>query len=191
MSVLSKKLHVMKTGGADIAISLYTTAGECAEPNLKLLVDGTQAYAKLGSVSDSNATPLRVYRNSDKETYAVLKEAETVYATMGLTVESLSIMYESTGYYAPDGMPDYSQGALTPNTFVYNGVTYRIMGLYSERSELITIQFASNPEFTRITLEIDGTKITVQKNYEWIFDCASSYKLEDGKKYTVKIVDIA
>lgn len=78
MSVLSKKLHVMKTGGADIAISLYTTTGECAEPNLKLLVDGTQAYAKLGSVSDSNATPLRVYRNSDKEAYAVLKTAVTV-----------------------------------------------------------------------------------------------------------------
>lgn len=75
MSVLTKKLHVMKTAGADEAISLYTTTSECAEPNLKLQVDGTTAYAKLGSVSDSNATSLRVLRNSDNTTYAVLKAA--------------------------------------------------------------------------------------------------------------------
>ncbi len=78
MSVLGKKLHVIKTGGADEAISLYTTTEECGEPNLKLQVDGTMVYAKMGSVTESNASSLRVYQDSDQTTYAVLKETEEV-----------------------------------------------------------------------------------------------------------------
>lgn len=78
MSVLAKKLHVMKTGGVDEPITLYSTVAECGEPNLKLLVDGALAYAKMGKITDTNASSLRVFRDSDGKTYAVLKTAEEV-----------------------------------------------------------------------------------------------------------------
>ncbi len=76
MSELSKKLHIVKDGAAEEElVTLYSTTDECAEPNLKFEVDGAMAYAKLGDVSDSEASSLRVYRDSDSTTYAVLKTA--------------------------------------------------------------------------------------------------------------------
>ncbi len=76
MSELTKKLHILKDGEAEEeTVTLYSTADECAEPNLKFEIDGALAYAKLGDVTDANATSLRIYRDSDSTTYAVLKGA--------------------------------------------------------------------------------------------------------------------
>lgn len=80
MSELTKKLHVLKDGAAEEElVTLYSTADECAEPNLKFEVDGATAYAKLGDVTDTNASSLRIYRNSDAATYAVLKTDASNY----------------------------------------------------------------------------------------------------------------
>lgn len=76
MSELTKKLHILKDGATEEElVTLYSTTDECAEPNLKFEVDGAMAYAKLGDVTDSEASSLRVYRDSDATTYAVLKSA--------------------------------------------------------------------------------------------------------------------
>lgn len=76
MSELTKKLHILKDGAAgEETVTLYSTSDECAEPNLKFEIDGALAYAKLGDVTDANATSLRIYRDSDSATYAVLKGA--------------------------------------------------------------------------------------------------------------------
>lgn len=76
MSELTKKLHILKDGATEEElVTLYSTTDECAEPNLKFEVDGAMAYAKLGDVTDSEASSLRVYRDSDSMTYAVLKSA--------------------------------------------------------------------------------------------------------------------
>lgn len=80
MSELSKKLHILKNGATEEeTVTLYSTEEECTEPNLKLKIDGAMAYAKLGDVTDAEASALRVYRNSDGVTYAVLKTAVTNY----------------------------------------------------------------------------------------------------------------
>lgn len=76
MSELTKKLRYIKSGSTtEETCSLYSTTDECPEPYLSFTVDGANAYAKLGDVDDANASDIRVYRNSDSKTYAVLKSA--------------------------------------------------------------------------------------------------------------------
>ena len=75
MSKLTKQLHILKTGGTEETVTLYNSTDDCKAPYLSFSVDGANAYAKLGETTDDNATSLRVYRASDKATYAVLKTA--------------------------------------------------------------------------------------------------------------------
>lgn len=197
MSVLSKKLHVMKTGGADVAISLYTTTGECAEPNLKLQVDGTAAYAKLGDVSDSNATPLRVYRNSDSKTYAVLKEAITAIATFNMVAGKLvESEWTNVGFECGDTTGNY--GSMTPNTFTYNGTTHTILSLETALSGMNKGQMwfclLNQTNFTKIVLDINGTKYTGTTINTilsgWIFYFTPVLEFVPGNKYTVKLLSL-
>lgn len=185
MSVLTKKLHVMKTGGTDEAISLYTTTSECAEPNLKLQVDGTTAYAKLGSVSDSNASSLRVYRNSDKATYAVLKVAETIVGKFTFVAEKL-------------GSDAWGNNELSVPV-VYNGKTYTITALnYGENNgtpaNILWFDYESEnaPSFASMTLDINGTKVEAihNKYFDMIYNFKPAYAFVAGKSYTVKILSI-
>ena len=75
MSILTKKLHILKTGGTEQTANIYTTTSECPEPNLKVTVDGTDGYVKLGSTSDPLATNGRVYKDSNNTDYAILSTA--------------------------------------------------------------------------------------------------------------------
>ena len=72
MSILTKKLHILKNGGSEETAVIYTTTTECPEPNLKVNVDNTNGYVKLGSVDHPYATSGRVHRNSDNTDYAIL-----------------------------------------------------------------------------------------------------------------------
>ncbi|MBO6281518.1 MAG: hypothetical protein J6N49_03185 [Alphaproteobacteria bacterium] len=73
MSILAKKLHILKDGGPEETAVIYTTTSECPEPNLKVSVDGANGYVKLGAVNHQYATSGRVHRNSDNSDYAILK----------------------------------------------------------------------------------------------------------------------
>jgi hypothetical protein len=76
MSELNKKLYCLKTGSTEPEeITLYDSTEDCEEPYLSLQVDGAEVYAKLGKVTDDEATGLRVLRSSDGNSYAVLREA--------------------------------------------------------------------------------------------------------------------
>lgn len=77
MSELAKKLHYIKAGGSEETITLYNSTTDCPLPYLSFTVDGENAYAKLGDTDDENASAIRVYRNSDGKTYAVLKAVQT------------------------------------------------------------------------------------------------------------------
>lgn len=77
MGELAKKLHYVKAGGSEETITLYNSTADCLSPYLSFTVDGENAYAKLGDTSDENASAIRVYRNSDGKTYAVLKAVQT------------------------------------------------------------------------------------------------------------------
>lgn len=74
MGTLTKKLHILKTGGTEETCDIYTTPEEVGgSPYLALEVDGTKGYVKLGSTTDANATNLRVEKNGT--TYAAWKKA--------------------------------------------------------------------------------------------------------------------
>lgn len=74
MGTLTKKLHILKSGGTEETCNIYTTPEEVGgSPYLALEVDGTQGYVKLGSTTDANATHLRVEKNGT--TYAAWKKA--------------------------------------------------------------------------------------------------------------------
>ena len=75
MTQLAKKLHILKTGGSEQTAAIYTTEAECPAPNLKVNVDGTNGFIKLGDVTSPLATNGRVYRDADTITYAILSSA--------------------------------------------------------------------------------------------------------------------
>lgn len=83
MGTLTKKLHILKSGGTEETCNIYTTAEEVGgSPYLALEVDGAKGYVKLGSTTDANATHLRVEK--DGVIYAAWKEAVT-YVNVTIT----------------------------------------------------------------------------------------------------------
>lgn len=83
MGTLTKKLHILKSGGTEETCNIYTTPEEVGgSPYLALEVDGQKGYVKLGSTTDANATHLRVKKNG--VTYAAWKEAVT-YVNVTIT----------------------------------------------------------------------------------------------------------
>lgn len=86
MGTLTKKLHVLKSGGTEETCNIYTTPEEVGgSPYLALEVDGTKGYVKLGSTTDANATHLRVEKNGT--TYAAWKQAEVAVPTGTVNVD--------------------------------------------------------------------------------------------------------
>ncbi len=203
MSVLTKKLHVMKTGGADEAISLYTTTSECAEPNLKLQVDGITAYAKLGDVSDSSATSLRVYRNSDGKTYAALKEATNIIAT--LTMKAGAIGNPSQPFYREYYGYTSNVGSLSPTSFKYNGTQYTISSFTcmvvpnqsnATAGVAMYVYFSTAPSFTKMKLDINGTEMELSQSSSTKTNfgstiTASGFRFVAGSTYTIKILSVS
>ena len=74
MSILTKKLHILKTDGDEETANIYTTTTECPEPNLKVNVDGDNGYIKLGDIHHQQATSGRVMTD-DENVFAILKTA--------------------------------------------------------------------------------------------------------------------
>lgn len=75
MTQLAKKLHILKTGGSEQTAAIYTTEAECPSPNLKVKVDGTNGFIKLGDITSPLATNGRVHINSNNTDYAILSSA--------------------------------------------------------------------------------------------------------------------
>lgn len=117
MGTLTKKLHILKTGGTEETCDIYTTPGEVGgSPYLALKVDGTKGYVKLGSTTDANATNLRVKKNGT--TYAAWKKA---------TVDVPTGMFTCTNEYntitVPNGVTVLKVEIKGYNKFCTVGVT--------------------------------------------------------------------
>lgn len=96
MGTLTKKLHILKTGGTEETCDIYTTPEEVGgSPYLALEVDGTKGYVKLGSTTDANATHLRVEKNGT--TYAAWKQATVDVPTGTVSIESTGEFTVPTG----------------------------------------------------------------------------------------------
>lgn len=127
MAEYSKKLHVLKN---DVVtdIKLYTTADEVGSPSFHMLDGATEVYAKLGEVSDTNASPLRVLYSGT--TYAVLTQAATAVPT-GLYVYPGKLGTFTYTWTVPNNVSVISMafgrggegGIVTGSIVVYVGVT--------------------------------------------------------------------
>lgn len=115
MGTLTKKLHILKTGGTEETCDIYTTPGEVGDsPYLALEVDGTKGYVKLGSTTDANATNLRVEKNG--VTYAAWKEAVT-YVNVTITQSANQTIH----VYTPkkNGGTDHTSSFTIPKGTAY------------------------------------------------------------------------
>ncbi len=85
MAELTKKFYGKNTNGNVYSCKLYTTTNEVGDNRLAISASlaGAQAYAKLGPISDSFATGIRVVKNGT--TYAVLSQASVPYAKNSYT----------------------------------------------------------------------------------------------------------
>ena len=142
---------------------------------MKLQVDGTTAYAKLGDVSDSNATSLLVYRNSDNKTYAVLKAVADEWRTATLTLYAYTEDWEDydEGVIETNTYLEYdllnNKGSLTPNVWSNNkgSVTIRYIG-YSIYEYYDSFKIYTSGEnttgCTSVMLQINGKIQTISLN---------------------------
>ena len=110
MSELRQKLRCKDATGKIEQCSLYTTLDECPYPNFKVNVNGTQAYAKLGSTGSKYATKIRVHAK-DGNTYAIwkcyIKAGKVNYTSIGKYtftvpnhVSTLKLYYVNNERYA-------------------------------------------------------------------------------------------
>lgn len=165
---------------------------------MKLQVDGTTVYAKLGDVTDSNATSLRVYRNSDNKTYAALKaatEAQEDYQTFTLYTGDPGYEYDIGYKY------DYINGCiLEPNYINLYDNQYEILALlYSPELDIIglavdTSSYESGAIPYHIYLDINGENVELSINYEvsGYYTCdISAYQFGYNETYTIKVVGLS
>jgi hypothetical protein len=96
MGTLTKKLHILKSGGTEETCNIYTTPEEVGgSPYLALEVDGQKGYIKLGSITDANATHLRVKK--DGTTYAAWKKATVDVPTGTVSIDGNGVFTVPTG----------------------------------------------------------------------------------------------
>ena len=115
MGTLTKKLHILKSGGTEETCNIYTTPEEVGgSPYLALEVDGQKGYVKLGSTTDANATHLRVKKNGT--TYAVWKQAVT-YVNVTITQSANQTIH----VYTPqkNGGTDHTSSFTIPKGTTY------------------------------------------------------------------------
>ena len=123
MALYKKKLHIRKDGVVT-DINLWTEKSEVGSPTLAIRHDGTVVYAKLGEVTDTQASALRVRK--DGIVYAALKNRwvminivqsanQTITVTAGekTYTESFSVPY-GTAYTATiTAAAGFAPGALS------------------------------------------------------------------------------
>lgn len=164
MGALTKKLHILKTGGTEETCNIYTTAEEVGgSPYLALEVDGAKGYVKLGSTTDANATHLRVEK--DGVIYAAWKEAVT-YVNVTITQSANQTIHvytpkksggtdHTSSFKIPKGTTyeaevipasGYTAGTLNVSTGVINSdMTFSASGaIEKEKAFIVTAQYYSD-----------------------------------------------
>lgn len=95
MAVLDKKLKVIKNGVTE-EITLYSTTQEVAPDYISAGV----GYAKLGSISDPNASKIRIQKKNNN-VYAILKSTSSIED--GETIEVLGVKEKEKNFIIPSG----------------------------------------------------------------------------------------
>lgn len=197
MGTLTKKLHILKTGGTEETCNIYTTPEEVGgRPCIALEVDGQKGYVKLGSPTDANATHLRVEK--DGVIYAAWKQAaasvpsNAAQMVVGRLVRAYAANYEYRWYGSSRSGSSLGEvfGSLTPNPI--NGVTIYLIC----RSETVIqgerrdVDFSINTDKPcKVTIANDTYTVDkqVSNGYEYKTTDLSNINLSDGQQFTIKV----
>lgn len=197
MGTLTKKLHILKTGGTEETCNIYTTPEEVGgRPCIALEVDGQKGYVKLGSPTDANATHLRVEK--DGVIYAAWKQAaasvpsNAAQMVVGRLVRAYTANYEYRWYGSSRSGSSLGEvfGSLTPNPI--NGVTIYLIC----RSETVIqgerrdVDFSINTDKPcKVTIANDTYTVDkqVSNGYEYKTTDLSNINLSDGQQFTIKV----
>ncbi len=197
MGTLTKKLHILKTGGTEETCNIYTTPEEVGgRPCIALEVDGQKGYVKLGSPTDANATHLRVEK--DGVIYAAWKQAaasvpsNAAQMVVGRLVRAYAANYEYRWYGFSRSGSSLGEvfGSLTPNPI--NGVTIYLIC----RSETVIQGERRDVDFSINTdkpcmVTIGNNTYTVDNRtsngYEYKTTDLSNINLSDGQRLAIKV----
>lgn len=138
MGTLTKKLHILKSGGTEETCNIYTTPEEVGgSPYLALEVDGAKGYVKLGNTTDANATHLRVEKNGT--TYAAWKQA-----TVDVPTGNIIINRDST-FTVPSGINVIEIYVDALDAVVYVGVTPNTThSIYMDMEQISHVRWGVN-----------------------------------------------
>lgn len=150
MGILTKKLHILKTDGTKETCNIYTTPTEVGGcPCIALEVDGQKGYVKLGSITDANATHLRVEKGG--VIYAAWKQAASVPSVTYVDVTITQSANQTIHVYTPqkNGGTDHTSSFRIPKGTTYEAEVIAPSGytagtLNANR----TGTFTSNTQFT-------------------------------------------
>lgn len=153
MGILTKKLHILKTDGTKETCNIYTTPTEVGGcPCIALEVDGQKGYVKLGSITDANATHLRVEKGG--VIYAAWKQAASVPSVTYVDITITQSANQTIHVYTPqkNGGTDHTSSFRIPKGTTYEAEVIAHSGytagtLNANR----TGTFTSNTQFTATT----------------------------------------
>ena len=196
MGTLTKKLHILKTGGIEETCNIYTTPEEVGgSPYLALEVDGQKGYVKLGSTTDANATHLRVEK--DGVIYAAWKQAASVPSdvaqmVVGRLVSAYAANYEYRWYGFSRSGSSLGEvfGSLTPNPI--NGVTISLICrgevvIQGERRDVDFSIHADKPCKVTIGNNTYTVDNRTSNEYEYKTTDLSNINLSDGQQLAIKV----
>lgn len=190
MGTLTKKLHILKTGGTEETCNIYTTPEEVGgSPYLALEVDGQKGYVKLGSTTDANATHLRVKKNDT--TYAALAQAIQTYTfivTAGYhrQVITSGLYYDWIGFERRPPSSNF-MGEVTPESID----SFKIVALYTvnDNSGYKIVNMMTSHKCILHVKGVDYKATVFSKEYNvWALDDESSKNIPsitNGEKIQV------
>lgn len=163
MAAESCTLHYAKNDGTVGSILLYPNAQFCPEPRLNLGTYYGEQYAALGDVNSPDATPLRVFRESDGKTYAVLTRYTEPIPTGSFTTSTVPFTFT-----VPYGITVLKvvNSSMNSNNIVYIGVTpgkqYTLKMVYGSR-----VPSDISPTFTLFAFGTYDQKMTFIRDKVW------------------------
>ena len=211
MGTLTKKLHILKTGGTEETCDIYTTPEEVGgSPYLALEVDGTKGYVKLGSTTDANATHLRVEKNG--VTYAAWKQAVT-YVNVTITQSANQTIHvytpqknggtdHTSSFTIPKGTTyeaevipasGYTAGTLNVSTggVINSDMTFSASGasvVIPAGSQTVTVDYGSNERIlipNNITVvSVGGRYVGVTPNKKYTLVGWTPFEHHTGEEYS-------
>jgi hypothetical protein len=191
MTELTKKLKYKKAGTTEeVACLLYDSSDACKEPSLKLKVDGSPCYAKLGSISHSKASGIRIKRKGNDEVYAVLKSAYVTFSIPQTANQTVTVTCDGKDYTSTFNAPIGSawSAAVNPADHYKGGTLSATEGIVDDDFSItITDAIAQTVNVTIVQSAHQTIHVYTPKKDGGI-DHTESFVVDIGTPYEAEII---